>query len=178
MKSDLTRICICSGNKETDISRADTGITYRESLENKVPIRILGAGPELDLAIKNYNLFKDNKISEKEYSEILDHLDQHIGLYNYVIEKTGEIPETITKPTTLVQNVLYGFQDFEKGTFAIVTEPWHYEKFNWIQQVLKKRGKISGNLEFFNVASPDTNYYSPIQKILSNIKSRAELMTI
>lgn len=178
MVKDLTAICVCSGNEKLDISRAETGIKFNENLERKVPIRILGAGPDLDIALENYYLFKNNEINENEYLERLKKLDHHIGLYNFVLENTGEEPELVTKSTTLVQNVLYGFPNYEKGKFAIVTEPWHYKKFEFIQKSLKKKGKISKELEFFNVPSPDTKYYTPIQKLLSNIKSKTELMRI
>ena len=62
--------------------------------------------------------------------------------------------------------------------FSIVTEPWHYEKFDRIQRVLKRRGKISAETEFFNVPSPDTGYYSPFKKMASNVKTTLELMGV
>jgi hypothetical protein len=178
MSQGLTRICICSGNRELDISRAEAAIVFREELKKKVPIRILGAGPDLRTALSYYDLFSKNGISKETCLGTLNTLDHHVELYNFVLEKTGEKPEVVTKSVTLVQNVLYGFTGFKEGNFAIVTEPWHYQKFEYIQESLKKGGKIPGDLKFFNVPSPDTGDYTRVQKLLSNIKSRAELMII
>lgn len=178
MRKDITRICICSGKEELDLSRAKTALEYRRELKENVPIRILGAGPDLPIALREYEYFKIKERSEEELIERLARLDHHLRLYNFLLERIGEKPEAAIESVTLVQNVLKGFLDYENGNFAIVTEPWHYKKFDRIQKVLKERGKISPGLEFFSVPSPDTGYYTPLQKFLSNIKSNLELRGI
>ncbi len=179
MVKNLKDICILSGpNDEVDLCRAKTAINFYKNLENKVPFRILGAGPDLNLALEHYNSFKNKKLSEQEYYGKLENLDHHLELYKFLSENINEEIKTITKSVTLVQNVLYGFSTEKEGIFPIVTEPWHYQKFELIEKTLKQKGKISEDLEFFNVPSPDTEYYSSIKKLFSNIKTRRELIKI
>lgn len=106
-------------------------------------------------------------------------LDAHTALYRFLANEVGEervIP--VTQPVTLVQNVLYGFEGIKEGNFGIVTEPWHYEKFDKVQRVLKEKEKILEELEFFNIASPDTNYYGFVKKFLSHVKTEMELRSV
>ncbi len=178
MAKELKKICILSGpSKRVDLSRAQTGINYHNSLEAKVPFRILGAGPDLGKALEIFGFLKRGEIGNEEYFERMDGLDHHLSLYRFLAE-TGETVETITNSVTLAQNVLYGFEGETEGKYAIVTEPWHYGKFEWVGRALKRKGKISPELEFFNVPSPDTGYYTAVQKMASIMKTLLELAKI
>ena len=179
MAQDLRRICILSGPSEAvDLSRAGKGLDYRMSLENPIPFRILGAGPDLFAAMCISDLYSDGNISKEEYVKKMGSLNQHFAMYRFLLDATGETPETVTRSLTLVQNVLHGFREEQGGRYAVVTEPWHYKKFNMVQDSLKRKGKISEDLEFFNVPSPDTGYYSLIQKIAPHVKTQIGLLRI
>jgi len=180
MAKKLQKICILSGPREiprVDALRAQTGIKYHRSLDDKVPFRILGAGPDLLEAIANFSLYEAEQIDEKEYFERMHDLNHHLSLYQTLAE-TGEEVGIVTSSVTLVQNVLHGFQEEQDGRYAIITEPWHYKKFKTVEKVLKQKGKISQELEFFNVDSPDIRYYSFLQKLASFGKTSWELMRV
>lgn len=174
----LTNISIISGpNKEVDLERGGAALEYY--LENglTVPIKILGAGPDLEKAKEIYNLFIDKKISGEEYDLLLKGLDHHLDLYNYV-KSFGVKFEAVTEPTTLVQDIVYGFRNEKKVLSGIVTEPWHYKKFNFAQEVLKFKGKIPKDIDFFSIPSKDLVNYTAPRKILSYAKTGIELLTI
>lgn len=176
MRTDLRKICVVSGpSKEIDITRAERAISYRAESGRIVPIKILGAGPDLERALKHYRLWTSGQISDDEYTKRQMGLDHHLDMYNHIIQTTGERPEVVTSSVTLVQNVLHGFRSENAGSYAIVTEPWHYEKFERIQEKLKQKGRIPERLEFFNVPTPDTNYYTGLQKMAFRIKTELEL---
>ena len=175
MKKEVKKICIISGpNKEVDLTRGETAINYSTKNSLNIPFKILGAGPDLEKMKKFYELLINKKISEKEYFPNTKNLDHHFDLYNLLMGTPNEI-ETVTKPTTLVEDIFYGFSYEEEGVYGIVTEPWHYKNFEFAQNNLKYKGRIPRNLEFFNIPSKDINYYNSIQKILSGLKTKFEL---
>jgi len=180
MVKELQKICVLSGPRETlrvDLGRAITAIEYHSELEKKVPFRILGAGPDLSQALEILALYKGRVIGEREYLMKMRNLDHHLSLYE-LLKETDEEVETVTSSVTLVQNVLHGFRGEKDGRYAIVTEPWHYSKFRRIERSLKRKGEISKELEFFNVASPDIGYYNWFQKMASRAKTELELIGI
>lgn len=179
MTEDLSRICILSGpSVEVDLSRARTGIDFQKFLYFKVPFRILGAGPDLYKAIELSKLLENGEVGREEYFLRTRGLDHHLELYRFLKEKIDEKVEAVTTSVTLVQNVLRGFENEHEGRYAIVTEPWHYGKFERIENSLKRKGKIHRNLEFFNVPSPDTGYYSLLERVASRIKTELELIKV
>jgi len=178
MSKNLQKICVLSGpNEEVDLSRARTGITYNSTLGFKVPFRILGAGPHLSVVLEASSSLERGRISEDKYLEVKKNFDHHLSLYE-ALKETGEKVEAVTSSFTLVQNVLHGFQYEQDGRYAIVTEPWHYGKFERVERSLKRKRRISPRLEFFNVASPDTGYYNWLQKMASRAKTELGLMRI
>ena len=105
------RICVLSGpTKQVDLSRAETAINYRASLEDNVPIRILGAGPDLYKAIGLRDQLWKGMVSTIEYPRRMQGLDHHLDLYLRLKNATGEEPETVTSSVTLVQNVFYCYR--------------------------------------------------------------------
>jgi len=178
-ESRLCKICIVSGpSVEVDLARADTAISYRNKLAQNAPIKILGAGPNLEEAWANYALLNCGEINDEEYSRRQEGLDHHLDLYNHILDKTGEKPETVMTSVTLVQDVFHGFREEIPGAYGIVTEPWHYKKADFARRVLTRRGKIPRGIEFVNIASPDVKYYNMIQKAASWAKTGVGLLRV
>lgn len=149
---------------KADLARGRAGIKFYENLEKKVPYLILGAGPDLNSVLG--------------YSEPVENPDDHKALYDFLMEETNELIGLDINSKTSVENLLYGFPKPQEGKYGIVTEPWHYKKFKRIEKVLKRKGMISKNLEFFNIPSEDLTNYGLLRKILSFIKTEQELMKI
>jgi len=176
---NLCKICIVSGpSVNVDLVRADTAISYRNGLAQKVPIKILGAGPDLEQVLQDYHLLESGRINEEEFSRRQGGLDHHLELYNHLLGETGEKPETVMTSITLVQDVFHGFSDEIPGVYGIVTEPWHYKKADFARRVLTGRGKIPKGIGFVNIASPDTEYYNLVQKMASWGKTWVGLLRV
>ncbi len=175
----LDKIDTISGSFELDMSRAKTALDYLSKNNINVPIRILGAGPDLERAIKLYKFFKQKDVDEKNFLRELGTLDSHLRLYNILTGALNRKVEVVTDPVTLAQDVFYGFMDVKNETHGIVTEPWHYKKFDYVQKRFKSKGIISKDIEFFNISSPSSIYeYGIFKKGLSWAKTISEVERI
>ena len=171
-------ICVISGpTAKVDLCRANTAIEHERKFEEKIPFWILGAGPELTEALAVQSQYRTGKLSPEEKNFELNKLDHHLELY-FQLKSTGNQILAFQKPKTLVTNILEGFRGCNNGKYAIVTEPWHYEKFDYVQQELKEKGRISKDLDFYNIPSQDLHNYNEFKKFLSNLKTRWELLRV
>lgn len=164
MTKKLDAICIPSGpNPKIDFIRGITAINYHYTKE-KAPFIIMGLGPDTNSALG--------------YLESMENPDYHKRLHNLLLDTTDEKIGVDINSRTTIENVIYCLGQGLEGIHGISTDPWHYKKFELIVKKLKKKGIISKNIEIFNIPAPDTHYYSRKKKILSNIKTRLELMRI
>lgn len=180
--NSLESVCVLSGPRdrlEVELGRAKVAVDYIRKHGLDVPVRILGAGPDLTEVLAYTNLLNEGNITSERYKQLTSGLNHHLRLYEYLKDNLGESAiETVTSSVTLVQNILYGFGGSGLGRHGIATEPWHYQKVEQIAHNLKRKGRINPDLEFFNIASPDIGYYGPVQKILSGLKTRIELSRV
>jgi len=163
----IDAILIPSGpSDKIDIQRAEGAIKEFWYGRNYV---ILGAGPDIYKAIEHQN--------KKE--EIPKELDHHLALYNFLASKIPqENLELITKSTTAVQNFLEFFKDNMKGNFIICSDYWQLMKYMHIYNVLKKKGKISEDVNIGYHVVETEKYYNWMKRQLSKLKTEFRLFRI
>jgi len=172
----LEAICVPSGpTPMTDLSRVYAAMRYARHLAPEVPFRILGAGKDIGKAYRNFSAFNTGQISHEELVERQTGLDHHLGTY-LLLKNSGRKVQIENKSTTTVENILYGFP--QEGIFAVATDPWHYSKFEIIQERLKELQLIPENLRLYNIRAEDIGYYNSIEKMLSTAKTKYELFQL
>lgn len=157
---NLNAICIPSGPSEkVDLERVNAARIFNDSLKTKLPYIILGVGPDIDRGLKYPELFG---------------IDYHRSQNNFLLQKTIEYVGVDSISISTVGNVLYGFPN-QKGNYALATDEWHFKKYLFIAEHLKKRELISKDLNFIHVPGEYSEYYNKFEKAGSSLKTMIEL---
>jgi len=66
----------------------------------------------------------------------------------------------------------------QEGNYIFVSDDWHINKLRKIEKVLKKKEKISNRLNLEYVSAGKCDYYNFLERFLSDMKTRLELLFI
>ncbi|MBU2616538.1 MAG: hypothetical protein KKB79_00990 [Nanoarchaeota archaeon] len=156
------------GSVYEDAQRWSRAMHYFREIGNNTPFVIAGAGPDTNECVER-NLGR----SRIDY----EGLDFHTELYRLFINGAQSYVGLDTISKNSIGNLTNVFPNGTSGRYAIVSYPLHLARLKMIEKRLKKKGKMSNDVELIPV-STNQNWRQTVYGLAALVKTAFDLRKI